>query len=660
MNEHTLYIVTLLLALSVVSIVILKRFRLPAILGYLFVGIAVGPHSLGLVESDQSVLLLAEIGVVFLLFSIGLEFSLAQLISMRHGVLGLGTAQVFLTTLIGILVAHFMGISWEGSVVVGGAIALSSTAIVAKQLVEQLEMNSRHGRLAMGALLFQDLAVVPFLVVIPILAGHGDNSVSTELSFALAKAIAAFTIMSALGRWVLRPVFHTVAAAHSSELFTLTVLLIALTAGAITHLLGLSPAMGAFLAGIMLGETEYRHQIETDIRPFRDVLMALFFITIGIQLDVLMLPLVWLNALILLFVLVIGKGLLVALIAMIMGNPNGVAIRTGLVLAQGGEFGFAILALALSSHLISPLDSQAILAAIIVSMIIAPILIRENGAIAKRLSARSYMGERQARARSIFGASRELRDHVIVVGFGRIGQNLVNFIREEGFEYVALDLDPILVREAHDAGERVYYGDATHVSMLRAAGIMRARALVLTSSDPLTAERIIHTARSRNKDVPILVRTEDDLYLEDLEGAGASRVVPESIESSMMLATHLMELLDVPADEILYLIEKARSDHYHRLRGYFHGNEAESVEEMSLDSHRLHTVVLPPECPSIGKTIEQLALDHHGARIISIRRGDIRGEDPEPDTALMQGDSLVLEGTAESLQKAEEILLRGN
>jgi len=659
MNESILYTVLVLLGMSITTVVVLKRFSLPPILAYLFVGIAVGPHAIGLIENEHSIHLIAELGVVFLLFSIGLEFSLAQLLSMKKAVLGLGTAQVVLTTLAGMGVAHAMGISWEGSIVVGGAVALSSTAIVAKQLTEQLEMQSRHGRLALGALLFQDIAVVPFLVIIPILAG-GESDITNELLFALAKAVAAFFIMSALGRWVLRPVFHTVASVHSAELFTLTVIFIALMAGAITHMLGLSAVMGAFLAGIMLGESEYRHQIEIDIRPFRDVFMGRFFITIGIQLDVAMLPIVWPQALLLLATLVIGKGLLVMFISRIMGYENAVAARTGLVLAQGGEFGFALLALALNRELISAADSQAILAAVIVSMIIAPILIRENGNIAKRLYSSTYLKKRGLRAKNIFHASRELDDHVIIIGYGRIGQNLASFLRQEAIEYVGLDLDPIIVREAYETGERVYYGDATHVSMLRAAGVKRARALIITTPDTRVATRVIEVTRSRNQELPIIVRAEDDLHLDELEQAGATRVVPERLESSMMLATHLLEVLDVPGEEILHLIEKTRVDHYYNLRGYFHGEQAESVEDLATDAYRRHTVVLSQGCQTIGKTIDDLHLCEMGVNILSVRRGNIRGDTPDIGMELKQGDALLLEGGAEELEQAEEIILRGN
>ncbi len=659
MNENTLFVVLVLLAMSIVTVIALKRINLPPILAYLFVGIVVGPHAIGLVEHEGSIHLLAEIGVVFLLFSIGLEFSLAQLVAMKKAVLGLGTTQVVLTTLAGMGIAHLIGISWEGSIVVGGAIALSSTAIVAKQLTEQLEMHSRHGRLALGALLFQDLAVVPFLVIIPILAGGAEGNMSTELLFALAKAVIAFIIMSALGRWVLRPVFHTVASVHSAELFTLTVIFIALTAGGITHVLGLSAAMGAFLAGIMLGESEYRHQIEIDIRPFRDVFMGLFFITIGIQLDVSLLPEVWPKAFLLLTTLVIGKGILVMFISRAMGYENAVATRTALVLAQGGEFGFALLALALNRELISTIDSQAILAAIIASMIIAPVLIRENGSIAKRFFARSYLKGRQSHEKEVLHASLDLKNHVIIAGYGRVGQNLASFLRQEGIEYVGLDLDPIIVREAYEAGERVYYGDATHSSMLRAAGVRRAKAMIITSFDTQTATKIIQTAHQKNPEISVIVRTKDDLHLEELEQAGADRVVPEKLESSMMLATNLLEILDVPQEEISHLIEKTRADHYYNLRGYFHGEEAESVEDMADDHYRRHTVVLAAGCQAIGKTIEGCHLGEMGVSILSLRRGDIRGEDPNPNMVLRQGDALLLEGGTEELEVAEEILLRG-
>ena len=660
MTEYVLYIVLTLLALSILLAYGLKRINLPPLLAYLFVGILVGPHIIGFAENKATIHLVAETGVVFLLFSIGLEFSLAQLVALRSAVFGLGAAQVLLTTAAAMVVAHSMGIAWAGALVVGGAVALSSTAIVAKQLTEQLEMQSRHGRLALGALLFQDLAVAPFLIAIPILAADNiGGGLAPALLIALAKAVFAFGVMVALGRWVLRPVFHTIAATHSAELFTLTVLFVALAGAALTYLLGLSAAMGAFLAGIMLGESEYRHQIELDVRPFRDVFMGLFFIAIGLEVDLAAVPGVWWQCIVLLLVLTLGKGLIVMLIVRAMGYESAVALRTGVVLAQGGAFGFAILALALSREVLSVGDSQAILAAIVGSMLIAPLLIRVNGRLAKNLYRRSYFKGRELRVKNIFHASRKLKNHVIIVGYGRIGQNLASFLREENIAYVGLDLDPVIVREAYEAGEQVYYGDATHGAMLRAAGVRRAKAMVITSTDTHAADTIIHAALQRNPGLPIIVRTEDDLHLDELENAGARRVVPEKLESSMMLAHHLLEVMDVPTEEIMHLVEKTRADHYYNLRGYFHGSQAENVGDIPPDHYRRHTVVLPAGSRCVGKKIADLHFENLDVGILSVRRGNTRGQYPEPQMTLKQGDALVLEGNTEQLEAAEETLLRG-
>ena len=658
MNETLIYSGLTLLALSIVLVTIFRRINLPPILAYLLIGIVVGPNAVALIENQESIRLLAEIGVIFLLFSIGLHFSFTQLMTMKKAVLGLGGVQVILTTLLGMgLTLLILDISWQGAIVVGGTIALSSTAIVAKQLTEQLEIQSDHGRLAVGALLFQDIAVVPFLVMIPILS-RGDG-LGTEVILSLVKGLGIFIILVSLSHQILRPIFHIIASARSAELFTLAVLFIALTAGALTHSLGLSAALGAFLAGIMLSESEYRHQIDTDIRPFRDILMGLFFITIGIQLDFSYFADIWTQALILLVFLILGKGLIVIVISRLMGYERTVALRCALILAQGGEFGFALLALALNSSLISTQQSQAILLAIIISMIVAPILIRENGNLAKRLYGQAYIKTYHSRTKIILNASRELKNYVIIIGYGRIGQNLASFLRQEHIEYVALDVDPIIVKEAYEAGEPVYFGDATQVAMLRATGIQRASAMVITPDDIHTANKVLQITKERNPDLPIITRTQDDTHLETLENAGAHRVVPEKLESSMMLATYLLEVMKVPTEKIFYLVEKTRADHYYSLRGYFHGTQAESVEDIPDDHYRLHTVVLAPGSHAIGKTIQDLHLGEKGVSVISIRRGQIRGEAPDPSMVLRQGDALLLESGTEALADAEITILSG-
>jgi len=292
-------------------------------------------------------------------------------------------------------------------------------------------------------------------------------------------------------------------------------------------------------------------------------------------------------------------------------------------------------------------------------MILAAILIRENGNIAKKLFGRTYLKQRMSRTKDIFHASRELKDHVIIAGYGRVGQNLASFLKQEGIQYVGLDLDPVIVSEAYEAGDRVYYGDASHASMLHAAGVRRAKAMIITAFDNYSAIKIIQAAHGKNPDLPIIVRTKDDLHLDELEQAGAERVVPEKLESSMMLAANLLEILDVPADEISHLIEKTRADHYYNLRGYFHGQQPESVEDFAEDHYRRHTVVLTSGSQTIGKTIEECHLGEMGVSILSVRRDNIRGDDPNPDMKLQQDDALLLEGGTEELELAEEMLLRG-
>lgn len=647
----------LLLALSVVAVVLVRKINLPPVLGYLFVGIAVGPHAMQWLPDLHMLEMLAEIGVVFLLFMIGLEFSLAQFWSLRRAVFGLGGTQVLLSVIAAGGIAWFSGISWSGALAIGGVLALSSTAIVVKQLIEQIEMHSKHGRLAFAVLLFQDIAVVPFLVLIPILGGGAEEGMAWPLLLAMIKAVIAVTGMLALGRWAIRPIFHAVAAVHSTELFTLTALLVSLSAAWITNFFGLSLALGAFLAGMMLSETEFKHQIEIDIRPFRDILMGLFFISVGAQLDLGEAASRWGLITILTLAIIIGKAALVAGITRYMGYDKAVATRTGIVLANGGEFGFALLTLAISNQLLTSVEAQPVLAAVIFSMMLAPLLVHANGDIARRLFAKDAMREHVSQRARLSKAGENLSGHVIFCGYGRIGQNLARFLLQEGIDYVALDSHSGLVKEAWEAGEQVFFGDATHIDMLRAAGLDKARLLVVTIDEPHASERIVRNVRSEIPELPILVRTRSDASMEVLENAGATLVLPETLEASMMLSQHMLEFLGVDQNEIHHVIEAARSDHYHQLRGYFHGEDNESLEES--ERPRLHTVVLDPENRAVGKSIAELGLEQASAVVAAVCRDGVRGESPESDMVLRAGDGVVLEGSAEAVEFAEELLQTG-
>ena len=480
-----------LLAISVIAVVIFRRLKLPAILAYLTAGICLGPHAANIVQNSDAIHFLAEVGIAFLLFSLGLEFSLNKLISNRRAVLGLGSAQVTVTFFIAGMSAWLLGVNKESAFVIGCVIALSSTAIVIKQLGEQLETDSRHGNASIFILLFQDIAVVPMLVIIPVISSQQETSFIAELSYSFAMGLGVTAIMLAIGRWLLRPLFHEIASAHSAELFTLAVLLVALLSAWATEFAGLSMALGAFLAGMMLSETEFKHQIENDIRPFRDILLGLFFVTVGMMVDIKSALDILHWAVLLALTIIIVKTLLIMVLSKrIIAAPTGVSMRTGLVLSQCGEFGFAIMALAVSYNVLPETESQLLLLTIIITMIATPFLVKYNGLIAKKLTG-SYMQNRETIKDSIAATTDKLENHVIICGFGRIGQNIAKILDNEKFSYFALDYSVELISNAAKAGYTVAFGDSTHREILLASGIERASILVICHDNVGTAEKTL-------------------------------------------------------------------------------------------------------------------------------------------------------------------------
>ncbi|HTE15140.1 MAG TPA: monovalent cation:proton antiporter-2 (CPA2) family protein, partial [Burkholderiales bacterium] len=480
----TLQPVLVLLATAVLVVVVFRQLKQPPLLGYLIVGAAIGPHAFGWIRETEQVRGLAEIGVVFLMFSIGLEFSLPKLRTMRRTVLGLGSAQVAITLLVVMGVALLLGLSWRGALVLGGALAMSSTAILAKLLAERYELNSEHGRQIIGILLFQDIAVVPLLIIIPALAAPaGDLAVS--IGWALLKAAAVLTLLLFFGQRVMRAWFHVVARAKSSELFVLNVLLVTLGVAYVTELAGLSLALGAFVAGVLISETEYRYQVEEDIKPFRDVLLGLFFVSIGMLLDFrVVMQNAWVS--VILVALVVAKTFLIFGVARLFGSTTSVALRTGLALGACGEFGFVLLAHANKSNLLSPDYLQPVLAAMVLSMLATPFIIQRSEAIVRRLNANEWM-MRAMQIHTIAVQSMTAVEHVVICGYGRSGQNLARFLEQEKVAVIALDVDLERIRDAAAAGEHVVFGDAARREVLIAAGLMRARALVVAYSDTTSA-----------------------------------------------------------------------------------------------------------------------------------------------------------------------------
>jgi CPA2 family monovalent cation:H+ antiporter-2 len=594
------------------------------------------------------------------MFSIGLEFSLPKLSSMRRTVFGLGMAQVVVTLvatmLFGWVLAYLLpsvtDISWQAAFALGGAMAMSSTAIVSKLLTERMELESEHGRRIIGILLFQDLALVPLLIVVPALA-HPHGTLVADLVWAALKAIFVLVLLLYLGQKLIRGWLNIVVRRRSQELFMLNLLLITLGAAWITERAGLSLALGAFVAGMLISETEYKHQVEEDIKSFRDVLLGLFFITIGMLLNAAVVAQHWWLILLLVAGPILLKFAVITALAKLFGASTGIALRTGLALAQAGEFGFVLMNQMGGLKMIDPLLMQLVLASMVISMLLAPFIIANSDAIVLKLSANEWMMQSLALTQ-IATRTMSTQKHVIIAGFGRSGQNLAKLLEEEGIAYQALDLDPDRVRSAQAAGAQVSYGDAARRESLKAAGIHRAAAMVITYADTQAAVKTLHFAHEIAPSLPVIVRSHDDSDLDKLRKAGATEVVPEALEGSLMLASHALVMMGVPLRRVVHRVQEARDERYASLRGYFHGvSDADDDEEQT----RLHSVPVNEAAKAVGKTLASLRLEELGAEAIAIRRGKASIE-ASGATTLQAGDIVVLRGPTEAVARAEARLLK--
>ncbi|MGE8484205.1 MAG: cation:proton antiporter [Pseudomonas sp.] len=562
----------IILASSLVVIALFQRLRLPPVLGYLCVGLMIGPTAFNWVNENEDLPDLAELGVVFLLFSLGLEFSLSKMLALRQVVFGLGSLQVLGSgILLGALLMLF-GMPITPALLLGAGLALSSTAIVSKELSSLGEIFSRHGQNAIAVLLFQDVIAVLLLTLVPVFAGSSDQAWYWALPLTLAKTLVLFVGLLLVSRWFLPRLFHEVAAARSAELFVLLALVIVLLTAWLTHLLGLSPALGAFLAGMLLGESHYRHQIEADIRPFRDILLGVFFVSIGMLIDLRLFASHGLLILGLTLGLLLIKGTLVALLVKWRGSDGETAWRSGLALAQGGEFCFALMA-QMQQNKLMPADlGGLLLAATFCSMLVTPVLLRAAPRIAMRLHRKP---NKAAELEEISALNAGLHNHVVICGYGRVGQSIGRFLRHVQQPYIALDTDPVRVQEAVVNESSVHYGDSRRGELLIAIGLERARLLVVAVDKTDIALLILKEARRFNPTVPILVRTRDDSQLAELKAAGASEVVPELLESSLMLASHALIMLGIPGQQVQDRVDQVRHDRYRLLHDFYPGAEDE-------------------------------------------------------------------------------------
>ncbi|MFY0678674.1 MAG: cation:proton antiporter [Neptuniibacter sp.] len=648
-----------ILCCAVIAITLFRRIGLPPLLAYLSVGALLGPYSFGLVEDNHSIELLSELGVVFLLFMLGLEFSVSRMFAMRKAVFGLGTLQVTFTSLILIGICLMLDQTITTALVIAGALSLSSTAIVSKELIQRNELDTPHGQLSVGTLIFQDLAAVFFLILIPALGGQNQDIDSAEVALMLLEGATLLIILLLVGRIIMPMLFHESAHSGSSEVFVLTTLVAALLAAWLTHAAGLSMALGGFLAGMMLGESHYRYQLEADIRPFRDVLLGLFFVSVGMQLDLQALMDNWYWVIIFTALLIVIKTLLITFLGTLLHKDPANSLRAGLSLSQGGEFGFALLALALGNQLIAPDVNAIAVTTIITSMIITPILMNHTDRLSRWLHRSSDHQEETLLPEAMEMASNSLNQHVIICGFGRVGQVITRFLEPMNIPYIVLDNDPVRVMEASTAGENICFGDAKRADVISALGGKRARMLILSYPNVENSLKALKHLKTKFPDLPILVRTRDDSSLELFQQAGATEVIPESLEGSLMLVSHVLSLLGVPHNEIDKKINQVRSERYSMLHGYYHGQHSDKIDASGRMKEVLHPVPLNETCYGCGRDLSELPLSKYSMSVAMIRRQDHSIHEPDQSTTLLDGDIVILQGPSDKIDIGEAILTSG-
>jgi len=652
--------VLILLLASVLVLSLTRRVGLPPVLGYLCVGLTLGPLALGVLPDDEATRSLADIGVVFLLFTLGLDFSWPRMVAMRREVFGLGSAQVLTVGLTSAVVLHLLGVAWAPAAVTGGALAMSSTAIVLHQLTDQSELNRTHGRLSFAVLLFQDLAFVPLLALATALSTGSEGFTPSMVLQLVLGGLLALAVMLAVGRWLLRPLLYEIAHSRLRELFTLTVLLLVLASAWITQQLGLSMALGAFLAGMMLAESEFRHQVESAVRPFRELLLGLFFISVGAMLDVGLLFQRFPAVMAAVLLLLLGKTLLVALVTRLFVSNNFRAVRTSIVLSGGGEFGVALLTIVLQREGLLPATyGQPLLAALVLTMLISPLLIRYNRRIARLLLGEKGPPGSAVDREAAFNRDLAQREHVVLCGFGRVGQNIARVLESEGFEYIALDLDPARIRLARQAGDPVVFGDSADEEVLNAVGLAQASAVIVTFANPAVSVGIVRAVRQLRADVPILVRTQDDGGLRELTEAGVTEVVPETFEASLTLVSQALMLLNVPAARVMDTVGGIRAGRYATLRNIYRHDAARPIDDTHAFREELRSIVLPPQAWCVGRSLDEIRARGAEVNFTAVRRHGITGRDPDGSTELREGDIVVLYGTPEALEHAEAVLLAG-
>ena len=642
---------------SAAVILLLYKLKIPSLIGFIIAGIIIGPHGLGLIKDVHFIQILAEIGVILLLFTIGIEFSLTKLFRIKKAVLGGGGAQV-LFTIIGSAALTYVAIGdVNKSIFFGFLYALSSTAIVLKLLAERGEIDSPHGHTMVGILIFQDLCIVPLMLLIPILSGDGIDILDVAMKMGTAALIIIIVLLSS--RWIVPALLHQVVRTKSRELFLTTIILLCLGIALLTSRFGLSLALGAFLAGLIISESEYAHQALSDILPFKDSFMGLFFVSIGMLMNtefVVDNGIRIAQVVALIFGLKIITGIASALL---IGNALRTSLMTGLGLAQIGEFSFVLAIAGKASGLISEEFYQIFLSSSVVTMILTPFMMNAAPTISEWITARPLMKKLigKTKVSDKEGIPRKRHDHVIIVGFGLNGRNLAKVLKEAEIPYVVLEMNSDTVREMRKKGEPIHYGDGSSKEILHKMGIEKARLLVVAISDPVSTRRIVSIARQANADVYIIVRTRYLIEVDDLKSLGADEVIPEEFETSIEIFSRVLHRYSFPRNAILDMIDKIRSNSYTALRGvelprHKLFEKYEWLPEIEIDGYRI-----PEDSHLNEKTIKELQIRKKtGITVIAVRRGKSVHTNPEPDFRLKAEDFLLFTGDRESMNNALDYL----
>jgi CPA2 family monovalent cation:H+ antiporter-2 len=648
--------ILLIFTTAVVIVWLFRKLKLPTILAYLAAGVLVGEFGLGLVKDNGNYEHLAELGIVFLLFTLGLEFSLPRLLAMKRLVFAVGSLQVAVSLLVFTLLALLFGLDFSSAFVVGGILALSSTAIVIRQLSETGAMKRKSGQLSVAILLFQDVAVVPLLIVIPMLAVQGDSSLLSTLAFAMLKGISVVILLLFIGKWLLPKIFDVIAQVRTDELFVLTTLLVILLASAITQWFGLSMALGAFLAGMMLGESEYKYQLEADIRPYRDILLGLFFITVGMKLDIFLLLSSPIKLLLFMASFMLIKIFIIKALAVRAGQIEKDAWASGIMLAQMGEFGFVLIALANQSNILPVNVSSMLLGAGVISMAVTPYMVENARSWGRFLSQKNSDEHKELQT---LISTEKLSDHVIICGFGRVGQTVSRFLKQDNIPFVAIDTDPLRTSKARDAGEHILFGSSRQTELLKAANLDEAKLVVIAFGEDRQSIEVIKKVRSLSETVPILVRTRNDDQFEVIKRAGANEVVPESLEGSLMLVSQVLALTGVPFARIIRRVQKERKNHYNHLHGFFQGEDTDLSATGMNEVEIAHALTIQQKSYACGKSIACLKLKENKVDVVSIRRQDKEIIDPEDGMIIIEDDTLVIRGKVRKIKKADKFIRVG-